>query len=628
MDKYINEAFIGNDNVRVTFNKMGKVLRILYPNPDHKQFINYIDFALKINGYILYLNDGSNKYKQKYIEKTNILHTEIINEEKEIKIDVIDFCPVNENVYIRKLNITNLSQDIREISVIVNSNAVTSESYEISGYIKNDALIQYAKDYAISIFSKSDIDKSEVNNMSGKINPDEFENKDYIGLSNISAVSFKPIYLKKEETKEFPIFIYLNDNKENSLLNQIDTEIIRLRKNNIKDLQEKRKKADLRYVRKHSEHKINIFSKKIQDIYIRSLLLFPILYNNNSGGYSAAIEVDEHKKFSGRYSFSWPRDTYFALLGYSILNYDAEIEKYYKDFLKKIQNKDGSWEQRFYTEGTLAPSWGYQLDETAAVISGAYYYYSVTKNKEFLKTNLNMLEKSIKFLIKEVKKILEGKNTASFDIWETYKGVNTYSLGSIFFAFNNTLKIYKEIEKINIKNRLKMEQIRSKKATIEELMPKIKRYIFVKFYDEDIKSFTRSDKENIVDISSILLSALFEVFSPKEAKMETTMENIDLRLRTHLGGYLRYENDGYMEGKNPWPMGNLWVAMQYILLNNKEKALENFNFVTNSASSLGFLAEQVDINTNEASWVNGLGWMHGLYIYVLDMLFEKGWLNE
>lgn len=626
MNKYINEAFIGNEKVRVTFDDHGKVLRILYPDPDHKQFINYVDFALKINGHILYLNDGVNKYVQKYIDKTNILCTEIINEEKEIQVNILDFCPLGENVYIRNLEIINLSKNEREISVIINSNAISSENYEISGYIKNDALIQYSKEYSVSYFSKNDIDKFEVNNLESKINPDEFQNKDYIGLSNISAISFKPFYLKAKERKNFPIFIHLNDNNENSLLNQLDTEIIRLRKNNVKDLIEKRKKYDQRYVRKHSEHKISKFPKKVRDIYIRTLLLFPILYNNETGGYSAAIEVDENKKYSGRYSFSWPRDTFFAFLGYSLLNYDEEIEKYYNLFLKKTQNREGNWEQRFYTSGLLAPSWGYQIDETALVISGIYYYYKITKKIDFLKDNLNMIEKAIKFLIKKTEKILETNESSTFDIWETHRGINTYSLGSIFYAFNSALNIYKEIEKTNIKNRLKMEQIRTKKEKIETLQPILKRYIFIKFYDEEKKTFVRSEKEQIVDISSLLLSSLFGVFSPKEIKMETTMQNIDLKLRTFQGGYLRYENDNYMGGKNPWPMANLWLAAQYILLNNKEKAIENFEFVTKSASKLGFLSEQVDNETLDVSWVNGLGWMHGLYIYVLDMLFEKGWI--
>lgn len=625
MDKYINEAFIGNGNVRVTFNSKGKVLRILFPSPDHKQFINYLDFVIKIDGQILYLNDGSNKYSQHYVDKTNILITEIISERFNLKITLSDFCPPNEDIYIRNINIENLLDFDRNIEIIINSNAKSSLNYEISGYIKQGALIQYAKDYSMAIFSKEELDKNNVNNMEGKIDPDYFENKDYIGLSSMSAISFKERKIKGNSNLDFPVFVLLNDNLKNNITSQIDTEIIRIRKNNVKDLMLKTKKADLRYVRKHSEHKISKFPKEIQKIYIRSLLLFNVLYNNETGGYSAAIEVDEEKNFSGRYSFSWPRDNFFAFLGYMHLNYDEEIEKYYSKFLKKTQSRDGSWEQRFYTNGNLAPSWGYQIDETALIIGGAYEYYKITKKKEFLNSNLNMLEKAIKFLIKFTKKILNEENIQTFDIWETYKGANAYSLGSIFYAFSSTLQIYKVVEG-KIKNKLKLDQIRRKREDIENLLPKLKKYIWHKFYDEEIKSFVRAEDEKVIDISSILLGTIFNVFSPKEKKITNTKIKIDEKLKTKNGGYLRFENDNYIGGNNPWPMSSLWISLYNILIGNDEEALENFNYVTNSASNLGFLAEQVNDEILKPAWVNGLGWMHGLYIYILNELNERGWI--
>ena len=49
-----------------------------------------------------------------------------------------------------------------------------------------------------------------------------------------------------------------------------------------------------------------------------------------------------------------------------------ETEKFYSNFCKMTQSKNGMWEQRFYTDGKLGPSWGYQIDETASVIYGVY----------------------------------------------------------------------------------------------------------------------------------------------------------------------------------------------------------------------------------------------------------------
>ena len=106
------------------------------------------------------------------------------------------------------------------------------------------------------------------------------------------------------------------------------------------------------------------------------------------------------------------------------------------------------WEQRFYTDGRLAPCWGYQVDETASVVYGVYNHYEYTKKEEFLKENLHMCELAITFLKKYVYDVLEntGKYSVSYDIWEENdRGIHMYSLASIFSAFNTMKKIYKAL---------------------------------------------------------------------------------------------------------------------------------------------------------------------------------------
>ena len=82
-------------------------------------------------------------------------------------------------------------------------------------------------------------------------------------------------------------------------------------------------------------------------------------------------------------------------------------EKFYKVFCKKTQSKNGMWEQRFFTDGKLAPCWGYQVDETASVVYGVYNHYEYTKSEKFLKSVLPMCEKAVDFLKNYVKDWLE-----------------------------------------------------------------------------------------------------------------------------------------------------------------------------------------------------------------------------
>ena len=129
---------------------------------------------------------------------------------------------------------------------------------------------------------------------------------------------------------------------------------------------------------------------------------------------------------------------------------NKEADKFYSEFCRITQSKNGMWEQRFYTDGRLALCWGYQVDETASVVYGVYNHYEYTKNEEFLKENLHMCELAITFLKKYVYDVLEntGKYAVSYDIWEENdRGIHMYSLASIFSAFDTMKKIYKALGK-------------------------------------------------------------------------------------------------------------------------------------------------------------------------------------
>ena len=117
-----------------------------------------------------------------------------------------------------------------------------------------------------------------------------------------------------------------------------------------------------------------------------------MLINNEVGGISAGIEVDEGKTKCGRYSYCWTRDAVFITKAFDIVGMKTETERFYKEFCKKTQSKNGRWEQRFYTDGRLAPSWGYQIDETASVVYGIYEHFKICKDKTFLKDTLKMCE--------------------------------------------------------------------------------------------------------------------------------------------------------------------------------------------------------------------------------------------
>ena len=618
MEKYCNDAIIGNKNLIASYTKNGELLRMYYPTTDFRQYFEFFHTGVKINdSRLIYLhNDINNIYEQYYTEETNILNTDITNTYFNLRIVQTDFVPIEKDVLIKKYKFINNNNINLSVKFLIHSKLLTDDNNDISGYFKDNCLVQYGHDFSVFITSKEKTENVQINNSVNNIETGIIGGKDYIGMSKDSSISYNIGKLKPGEEKEIDVYIYVEKKvKEHKDLNKIDA----------KNEYEKTKDYWMKYLKEHNTLKLknplNKYEEKIKQIYERTILLFPLLINHETGGISAGVEVDETKRKCGRYSYCWPRDAIFITEAFDILKMEKETEKFYKVFCKQTQEQNGMWEQRFYTDGNLAPCWGYQIDETASVVYGIYSHYKKTKNKNFLKENLKMCEKAISYLKIYLDNIFKEKEMIkSYDIWEENEGIHAYSLATIFSAIEAQNKIYDEINDLICKNRIKQEKIVKEREENNEILVKLKEYITDNFYDKELKTFVRNKQDKKIDISLLGLTTPFNIYSNKEKKIENTIEKINLTLRTYTGGYLRYENDNYMGG-NPWVISNLWMANYYIEKGEIAKAKECLEFVVKTSTKHGYLGEQVNNETMQPAWVIGLGWSHALFAIVISKLY-------
>ena len=629
MEKYYNDAIIGNQNILASFTKQGEILRLLYPTRDYKQIIDFFHVGLKINdSRLVYLHeDINNIYMQQYEEDTNILNTEVLNTYFNLKVVQTDYASIKENVLVRKYKFTNENTINLDLNFLVHSSLTSSPENRVSGMCRNDALIQYNHEYMLCTFSKEKLLSSQINNSKANIEDGKIGDKDYVGMSANSSISYDLGTLKPNETREFELYIFIEDSKIG--LDNLEKTIDRIRKIDFRTEYEAVKKYWKKYVKDHNGLELNLAetpkNRKIKQIYTRTILLYSLLVNHETGGISATVEVDENLKQCGGYQYCWPRDAVYTTTAMDILKMKKEVEKFYKSFCKNTQSRNGMWEQRFFTDGRLAPCWGYQIDETASVIVGVYNHYKVIEDKKFLKDNLKMCEKAINFLKKYVEDIFQETNKCgiSYDLWEEYEGVKLYAVSSIFASFNAMIKIYEELKEEFTKNRVKQENVNKEKETLRNLSVTLREYILKNFYDESKKSLIRNLEDKTLDISILGTVIPFELFSPKDKKILNTVERINMTLRTYTGGYKRFETDTYREGK-PWIIATLWIAEYYLEIGEKQKAKECFDFVVKTSTEHGFLAEQINNSTMQPDWVIGLGWSHAMFIETLKKMIEKG----
>lgn len=650
-NKYFNEAMIGNKNMLVTYTGKGEIQRIYFPNKDSRQYLDYFHTGVKVNNSdLIYLHeDVNNVYKQYYDTDTNILNTEITNTYFNLKIIQTDYIMIKENVLVKKYIFLNDGKIDLDTSFYIHSELLSDYNNQVGCMMMDTGMMQYAHDFSFSTFAKSyKVSKHQINGSRDTIKRGEIYDKDYIGMSKDTSICYDLGVIKPQEKKTLEICVLIGENKN---ISEMEEEVERIKKIDLNKEYANTKAYWRKYIKTHNGLNLkepeNSYEEKICDIYKRSILLFPILTNAETGGIIASAEIDENFTQCGRYAYCWTRDAVFITKALDILKMEKDTEKFYKVFCKKTQSKNGMWEQRFYTDGKLAPCWGYQVDETASVVYGVYEHYQYTKSEKFLKDNFQMCEKAVDFLKRYVKDwlVIEGidehdkdkvqqeieasinkqghKYHISYDLWEMNEGIHLYSLASIYAAFECIMRIYKILgDKASDfeNNRLKEEKIAKNEKELEKLQAEIKKYINQNMYDEEKKSYVRNSEDKKMDVSMIGSVIPFKVFKAKEKKVINTVERINLSLRTYTGGYQRFEQDHYRNG-NPWPIANLWMTLYYLETGEKKKAKETFDFVVKTAGKHSFLGEQIDNTTLKPNWVLGLGWSHAMFIIVLEKLY-------
>ena len=614
-NKYLNEAIIGNKQMLATFTSKGELQRLYFPSKDNRQYINFFHTGVKINNSdLIYLHDDiNNVYKQYYDTDTNVLNTEVTNTYFNLKMVQTDYVLIKENVLVKRYIFLNDGKIDLDTKFFIHSELLSDRNNLVSCKVIDEGMLQYAHDFSLSTFAKGyKVSNHQINGSKETIKRGEIQDKDYIGMSKDSSICYDLGTIKPQEKKTLDICILVDDNRNVSAM---EDEVDRITKIDLNKEYNETKSYWRKYVKSHNGLNLkepkNSYEEKVFEIYKRSILLFPLLTNTETGGMVAAPEVDEDFTNCGRYAYCWPRDAVFITKAMDILKMDKETEKFYKVFCKKTQSKNGMWEQRFFTDGKLAPCWGYQIDETASVVFGVYEHYKYTKSEKFLKDNLKMCERAIDFLKKYVKDWLgiEGKEErdkdkvqeeiensinrqghkyhVSYDLWEMHEGIHLYSIASIYSAFDCILKIYRALGK-NVSefenNRLKEEKVQKNEREIEKIQTELKKYINKNLYDEERKTYLRNTEDKKMDISILGAVTPFNVFKPKEKKILNTIENINMRIRTYTGGYQRFEQDHYMNG-NPWPIANLWITLYYLETGEKKKAKETFDFVVKTAGN-------------------------------------------
>jgi oligosaccharide amylase len=387
---------------------------------------------------------------------------------------------------------------------------------------------------------------------------------------------------------------------------------------------------------------VNTGDKKLDSLYRRSVLHFKLMSDERYGGILASPEVDEENTRCGRYAFCWGRDAAFIAGAMNRCGLHGLVENFYR-WAVNTQEDDGSWQQRYFIDGNLAPSWGLQVDETGAIVWGMLQHYYAVKDLGFLTRTWECVKKAVDFLISFIDEET-GLPKPGFDLWEERYGEHAYSAAAVYGGITAGAQIGRILGKSRdmtdnwdkvasgireaIANRLwSGERGHFLRSIRVKLNPWGEEYssnkILVQYNSKGYyKEVTAEDWT--IDASVLGIAVPFDVFPVCDPRVVSSASRIEESLFCRgPGGLMRYEGDGYMGG-NPWIITTLWMALFHIKRGEHGRALDYLRWASGTVTETGLLPEQADRNNGKPCWVFGLTWSHAMYVLVLLELIEAG----
>lgn len=628
---YFNDGITGNGRLLVSFTDKGEANRVFWPEQDYVQQINNIFMGVKFdNSDTRFLNENLWYIEQKYEPKSNILVTMYENSDFGLRIFQRDFAINDRDIWVRSYVIKNICGRDLELKTFLHTDFITENHNVRSGMLdfENNAAVIYNKEHVVTIGANKELSGFQFGDSLEAARHDSLYGKDEISMTSNMALKWDFGEFKAGSEVEFNLFFCfsfdMDDGKQ--MLNYIKSESADFLIGNEK---------------KYWDNEFSKYSKlltgneKLDEVYLKSVLTFKLLTNKDTGAILAGVEVDENYTRCGRYGYCWPRDGFFITKAFDICGMTEEAEKFYTVWAKKAQLKNGAWQQRYFLDGKLAPAWGVQLDEVAAIIYGVWSHYEYVDDIHFLEEMWDSTRDAANYLVDNIDSET-GLPKASYDLWEERIGEHTYTSGAVAAS----LKIAGKIANV-LKVELPLEKIWN------DASDSIIKSIEEKLWSEDEKRFIRGIRTKLnwwncgtveietnpmgyklpvaevdmnVDISLLGLAVPFKIFDPKDDRIKKTVRAIEDRLDGFpAGGYGRYEYDSYIGG-NPWIVSTLWLGMYYAEIGEVDKAKDTLKWAVNNATNLGFLPEQVDKFSGNRAWISQLSWSSAMFIILLDRL--------
>jgi glucoamylase len=635
---------IGNGNLLIAFDKDYLLREFYFPYVGEENHTKGEKFRLGfwIEGSFSWLPDQW-IIRKDYLPDSLVTNVSLKNDFLKLSVianDVVDF---QENIYLKKLEVENLSEEEREVRIFL------AQDFHIYGDEVGDtaefrpeinSLLHYKKEryFLINIFAKEKFGieyfatgNKEITDFEGswKDAEDGFLSQNPIAQGSVDSVVGIHLNIKGKSKESCYYWICVGKNWEevkalNDLLKRKKPEFFLLQTLNFWKL----------WVNKEPLN-TTLLPENILELYKKSLLVIRT-HINNCGSIISGNDSDVTQFNRDTYSYLWPRDGAFIAHALDLAGYGSTQNFF--NFCAKIIEREGYFLHKYTPSGLPGSSWHpwleekseqlpIQEDETAIVIWALWKHYEIYKDIEFIKPLYkNLIKRAADFMM-NYRDFQTGLPLPSYDLWEERRGVFTFTVAAVYGGLISGARFAEAFGETILAQKYREGAFQMRKALESFLYLKSeKRFAKMINFKKDGYEVDRTIDSSLSGIF------LFEVYNPDDEKVKNTMDQIYARLWRDGGGLCRYENDGYYritkdDIGNPWFITTLWFAQYQIALAKEKKDLEKpmkiMQWVVDHSLPSGVLAEQINPKTGEPLSISPLTWSQGAFITVVQKYLDK-----
>lgn len=638
---------VGNGSLLVTFDDKYQIRDVYFPHVGQENHSEGFPFRFGVwaDGEFSWIFSDEWTRDLHYVSETLVTEVVLTNKKLGVKIVSNDTVASHENIFLRRVRVSNLLDKEREVRVFLHHDFRISENkigdtafYEPEAL----ALVHYKKDRYFLINTEPHFDnfstgRKAFRDQEGTWRDAEDGTLNGGAITEGSADSTIAVHLNlaPHETEEFYYWICAGKSLEE--VSELNRHVIRQTPDKYLQYTENYWRA---WVNKNDPDFADL-APEIVELYKRSLLIIRTQIDNN-GAILAANDSDVTERATDHYSYLWTRDGALVAYALDVAGYPFLTRKFF-DFCGKIVHREGYFLQKYNADGTVASGWHaawdvwakkqlvpIQEDETALVIWALWKHYDKVRDIEFIR-NLyrKLITKSADFMVNFRHESLDLPKP-SWNLWEDRRGIHTFTVASVIGGLRaaaNFARLFGETERAEIYEK-----------TADEFTEGMREHL----YSAEKGRFLRAlqfhgdeyfDADTTID-ASIFGAFYFGVFAADDEMIRKTMKAIEknLWIENEIGGVARFEADGYMRVSedftgNPWFICTLWLADYRIAVAKSKKdlkgALEILEWTAKRALPSGVLAEQVNPLDGSPASVAPLTWSHSTFVATVVNYLEK-----